>query len=531
MYCRWFLLPLAIAHLTAQTVPERATVEGQVVNQRTGAPIAGAQVKLVGSDGSRSQAAADRKGHFSFSGLEAGQYRVEAQRSGFVPLIWHKTVLTLAAGEQIQDFTVRLTPQATISGVLLDADGAPLANVYVMVLRHTWRNGKRGLTAAGGAQSNDAGEFRMAGLAAGDYLLRAQPRELAVPPAEDKIKRIYVATWYPGVTDAGTAVALHLAAGDERTGIALTLRASTVVKVRGRVVRPPAQSQLSVAAVELLPVDDATGPDIGGMATANGPEGAFVIPDVPPGAYRIQAQLFDITAAKQGLQNVTSASQMIQVGDTDVEGVTLSPAPAQTLPGLLKWEGKPPQDAGPCIVVLQSESRAFMSNLPPATAKAEGTFSLEVAAGRSELDVHCESKGSYMKSARLGDADVLDVGINGDQALPGSPLQVTMATGAIEVEGSVLDADSHPVSGATVVAIPDASKRAALFQHDTTDQNGHFKLSNIVPGAYSLYAWDQVEDESWRSEEFIKQYEDRRKQVRLDAGGRQALQLQLIKVE
>jgi len=530
MLGRWFLLPLAIAHLPAQTVPEPASVEGQVVNQRTGAPIAGAQVKLVASDATRSQAAADRKGHFGFSGLEAGQYHVQAERSGFVPLQWG-TVLTLAAGEQVKDFKVRLTPQATISGTLLDADGAPVANVYVHVLRHTWREGKRILTSAGGAQSNDAGEYRIAGLAASDYLLRAQPRELAVPSGEDKIKRIYVATWYPVVNDAGAAAALHLADGDDRTGLAFTLRASTVVKVHGRVTRPPAKLEASAAIVELMPADDAWEMDICGMAQANGPEGAFVIPDVPPGTYRIQARLIDLTAVQQGLQNMHSASQIIQVGDTDVEGVILNPAPPQTLAGLVKWDGKPPEDAGPCLVSLQGQSRVLMSNLPPTTTKADGTFSLEVASGRFDLNVNCESKGSYMKAARLGDADVLAIGIDGAEALPAGPLQVTMATGAGEIEGSVLDADSHSVGGATVVATPDASKRAALFHSDITDQNGHFKLSGIVPGAYSLDAWDQVEDEAWQSGEFIKKYDDRRKRVTLDAGGREALQLQLIKVE
>jgi len=530
MLRRWFLLPLAIAQLAAQAVPERGSLEGQVVNQRTGAPIAGAQLKLFGSDGSRTQGAADRKGRFTFSGLEAGPYHLEAERVGFVPLPWSRTVLTLAAGEQIKDFTVRLTPQAAISGTLLDAEGAPAANVYMYVLQPTWRNGKRVLTTAGGAQSNDAGEFRIAGLATGDYLLRAQPRELAVPPGEDKIKRIYVATWYPGVTEPGAAAALHLAAGDERTGLAFTLRASTVVKVRGRVVRPPAKPETGGAIVELMPVDDPVGMDFAGIAQTNGPEGAFTIPDVPPGSYRIQAQLIDLTAMQRGLQNMPTASQVIQVSDADVEGIILNPAPPQTLSGFVKWDGKPPTDAGPCLVSLQSESRVLMSNLPPTTTKADGTFSLEVAPGRFDLNVYCEAKGSYMKAARLGDADVLEVGIDGAEALPAGPLQVTMATGAGEIEGSVLDADSHPVSGATVVVIPDASKRA-LFHSDITDQHGRFKLSDIVPGAYSLYAWDQLEDEAWRSDDFIKKYDDRRKRVHLDAGGRETLQLQLIKAE
>jgi len=527
MLCRWYLLPLAIAHLVAQTVPERASVEGQVVNQRTGAPVAGAQIRLLGPDGSRTQAATDRKGRFIFSGLEAGHYRVQAVRAGFVPLEpWATTILNLAAGDQMKDFTVRLTPQAAISGMLLDADGAPLAYVYVNILRYTWRGGKRALTSLGGAQTNDVGEFRIAALAAGDYFLRAEPHELAVPPGEDKIKRFYVNTWFPGVTEAGAAAPLHLAAGDERAGLAFTLRMSTVVKVRGRVMRPRAKSEAN-AVVNLFSADDSGDTDIVGAAGANGPEGAFVIPGVPAGSYRIQAQLIDPAATRQ---DIFSASQIIQVGDSDVEGITLSPAPPQVLTGLVTWEGKPPKDTGRCFVGLGGGPSAVMNNLPPATVKADGAFSLELAPGSFELSARCEAKGSYMKAARMGDADILDVGIDG-AAPPAGPLQVTMATGAAEIEGTVLDADSHPVGGATVVAIPDASKRAALFLRDITDQNGHFKLSDIVPGAYSLYAWGEVENEAWRNDEFIKKFDDWRKRVQLDVGGRQALQLQLIEVE
>ncbi|MGA2590410.1 MAG: carboxypeptidase-like regulatory domain-containing protein, partial [Bryobacteraceae bacterium] len=190
MFCRWFLFPLAVAHLAAQTVAgetafltiantgcvlvaqevppaiaasqgalpsDKSSVEGQVLNQRTDAPLAGAQVKLAGSDGSRVSSATDRKGRFSFSGLEAGQYRVEAERTGFVSLAWNKMVLTLAAGEQLKDIAVRLTPQAVVSGVVLDADGVPMANVSVAVRRSS-RGSKRAMESAGAAQSNDAGE-------------------------------------------------------------------------------------------------------------------------------------------------------------------------------------------------------------------------------------------------------------------------------------------------------------------------------------------------------------------------------------
>ena len=529
MFRRWFPLLLAVAQLVAQPAPERASVEGVVVNQRTGAPLAGVQLKLFGG-GSRIQAATDRKGHFIFSGLDTGQYHLQAERAGFVPLQWSRIVLTLAAGDQLKDLTVRLTPQAAISGALMDADGAPIANVHIQVLRHTWRDGKRVLAIAGGAQSNDAGEFRIGGLAAGDYLMRAQPRELAVPLGEDKIKRIYITTWYPGATEAVAAAALHLASGEERAGAVFSLRASTVVKVYGRVIMPTPKSETNSAGVMLMPADDFGLMDILRGAQANGPEGTFVIPDVPPGAYRIQAQLIDPAASRPALRNITSASQTIQVGDTDVEGISLSAPQPRIVTGLVKWDDKPPKDAGSCMVSLLV-SDTLMTELPSTTTKADGAFSLEVPPDRFDLHVHCGAKGSYMKAASVGDTDILAAGIDGTAALPAGPLQVTMATGAGQIEGSVIDADSQPVGGATVAVIPDASKRASLFRSAITDQNGRFKLSDIIPGAYSLYAWDQIEDEEWRNEEFIKKYDDRRTRVQLDTGGRQALQLQIVKVE
>jgi hypothetical protein len=528
---RWVLLPLAFAPLAAQTGADRACIEGQVVNQVTGAPVAGAQMKLFGPSGSRTAAAADRKGHFSFPDLDPGEYHIEAGRTGFVPLPFGRMVLTLAAGDQIKDLTVRLTPQAVISGTLLDPDGVPVANVDISLLRHTWRGGRIVLTTAGSMRTNDAGEFRTAGLAAGEYFLVAHPRQLAAPPGDDKVKRIYVATWYPGVTDAGAAGMLRLATAEEHTGAVFTLRTSTVVKVQGRVIRSSLKSEMTDAVAMLAPMDDSGEMDILGAAQASGPEGAFMIPDVPPGTYRIQAHLIDPTAERQALRSIATAAQIIQVGDSDVEGIVLSAALPQTLNGLVTWEGKPPKDTGPCTVSLLRESGVVISDLPPATTKADGTFSLELGPGRFTLNVYCGAKGSYMKAARMNGTDVLETGIDAGEALPAGPLQVTMAQGAGEIEGSVQDTDSHPAGGATVALIPDDSKRPSRSRSAITDQNGHFKLSGVVPGSYSLYAWDQVEDEIWQSEEFIKKYDDRRQRVQLDVGGRQTPQLQLIKVE
>ncbi len=529
MRTRWPLFLFLVACPAVQFAADKASIEGRVVNRRTGAPLAGVQVRLEGPSGVQGQVATGRKGDFSFSGLDAAQYRLAASRAGFVPLASDKVAITLAAGEQVGDLTVRLTPHAVISGSVLDSDGSPMANVPVQLLRRAWGPHKRVSALAGTSQSNDAGEFRIAGLAQGEYLLRVQPRGLAVPPAEDKIKRVYVNTWYPSVTDASAAIPLHLAAGEERPGIEVTLQTSKAVNVRGRVVRPAAHAETQLPVVELLPADDVAGMDIGGVAQANGPDGAFTIPDVPPGSYRIQAQIIDVSAGQNAFESAPVASQTIQVSETDLEGITLVPAPPQRLSGLVTWEGAPPPHPGPCFISLSGESAEQMGNLAT-TAKSDGAFSLEaIPPQRLELTVHCEAAGYYLKAARWGDADVLESGIDASQSLPAGALRVTMAAGAGEVEGSVVDEEQHPFPGATVVLIPETSKRSALFQNAVADQKGRFQFSGVAPGAYSAYAWDEIDPGAWRSEEFLHPYETRAEHVRLDSGGHVAVQLKLIK--
>jgi len=532
-----FVLSVALAVVCMAQMPgDKAAVEGQVVNRKTGAPLAGAQIRLAGVSGSQTSAATDRKGHFSVTGLDAGEYRVEAERTGFVPLAWNKVRLTLAAGEQVKDFTVSLVPQAVISGTVLDADGVPVANAYVQAMRYTWQRGKRILANVGGAQPNESGEFRIAGLATGDYLIQAMPRQLAAAPREDKVKRIYVGTWYPGVTEAGLASPIHVAAGEEHTGVEMTLRTSTVVNVRGRVVHAAMKSPLTAAIVMLTRIDESGAEaqvlDPGGMTPANGQDGAFTLPDVAPGRYQVTALVADLSAGSNAFENSASASQTLQVGDRDVEDITLSPTPPQSLSGVLKWEGKPPKDAGSCIVALAPETRGLAAQVAPATTKPDGAFTLSsVPPVHSELNAHCEAKGSYLKAACLGDIDVLEKGLDGSEALPQGPLQITMASDAGGIAGNVADGDQHPAAGATVVAVPEDSKRPALFHSTVSDQKGHFEFTDVVPGAYMLYAWDEVDGEIWRDEEFLKKYAQRAERVKVDSSGHVAATLKVIKAE
>src|SRR6185436_15080649 len=116
-----------------------------------------------------------------FKDVEAGAYRLVAMRNGFARQEFGQrspsrpgTVLNLRAGQQMTDVAFRLTPAATISGRVMDANGEPLTGVTVQALRSTFdATGKRTLQATNSARTNDLGEYRLYWINPGRYFVSA----------------------------------------------------------------------------------------------------------------------------------------------------------------------------------------------------------------------------------------------------------------------------------------------------------------------------------------------------------------------
>jgi hypothetical protein len=104
----------------------------------------------------------------------------------------------------------------------LDEDGEPVQGAQVTALRSTFGNGQRELAHAGEARTNDLGEYRIYGLAPGQYIVEAlkQPRLFAVLKPEQG----YVPIYYPWVSDAARAAPIAVPAGDELSFADITLQ-------------------------------------------------------------------------------------------------------------------------------------------------------------------------------------------------------------------------------------------------------------------------------------------------------------------
>jgi protocatechuate 3,4-dioxygenase beta subunit len=82
----------------------------------------------------------------------------------------------------------------------------------------------------------------------------------------------------------------------------------------------------------------------------------------------------------------------------------------------------------------------------------------------------------------------------------------------------------------TVVLVPDIRlrPRTDLYKVVSTDSTGQFRMQGVTPGAYKLFAWDNVETGAWENPAFISAYEQAGRPVHVYEGASESLQLQVI---
>jgi len=262
-----------------------------------------------------------------------------------------------------------------------------------------------------------------------------------------------------------------------------------------------------------------------GNAFVNQQQGTFEFKDVPPGPYVLTAAAWD-----RGRQY--SGRQLLNVGNSDINGVTLTVGPGSDLTGRLKVENAPPGDppnlANMQVFLQPQEEQQGGAGAGP--VDKTGNFHLvSVPDGPYSLNVANMPPDFYLKSARLAGTDVLDGGLTCDQASSAGGLDLVISGDGGRIEG-VVTHDDKPFPGALVVLVPDENHRSQerLYSTSGTDSNGRFTLQSIPPGNYSLFAWEQADEGQYADPDFLRSYEDRGKAVEVDPHGRLTVNLDLI---
>jgi protocatechuate 3,4-dioxygenase beta subunit len=525
------LAPPSASSQTSDDSQSKGSVQGTVIDSKTGQPLRGAEVSLrvlgTGNRGEPNSSISDAEGHFAFDNLGAGRYRLTASRNGYVnrdPRFGsglRAGMVSLSSGQHADGILLRLTPSAVIAGRVTTEGDEPVPNVFVQAMKFTYQGDKRQLSDIGTSTTNDRGEYRIWGLAPGKYYVRAtHPRGPAMRPGG----QVYVPIFYPGVSDLSRTQPLELHPGDEITGIDLSFITLHSVRVSGRVVNASS-----------LPAKDAQVTLVGGSGTmtfaagqaSTDAKGAFEIRGVAPGSYTLIAEQF----GNADPEKVTRGRTPLEVGEGNLNDVEVIIGPGASVSGHVRVEGKTNPDFAKLTVALDAQddlsSMGFAPDVSNVPLRSDGTFTFhDVPEGTYHIKVLPLPDGYYLKPSGEGDAVEAGVKVGRNHA---AAVELTLSAGAGHITGTVAK-DQQPFAGATVVLVPDGTRRGQprFYRQALTDSSGRFNISSVTPGDYKLLAWEEIERGMYLDPDFLQSYEDSGKPVHVEEGANLNLQLDLI---
>jgi hypothetical protein len=137
--------------------------------------------------------------------------------------------------------------------------------------------------------------------------------------------------------------------------------------------------------------------------------------------------------------------------------------------------------------------------------------------------------GYYLKSAKLGDRDVLggiDLTSGG-----GGRLELVVSGKGGRVSGLVKDESGSAAAGATVVLIPENTvlrTSYSLFPRVTADATGAFTVNSVPPGNYKAFAWADWEGFAYMNAEYMRPIEGKGVALKVEESGSYTASLQTI---
>jgi Carboxypeptidase regulatory-like domain len=431
-------------------------VRGRVFDAVSGAPLARARVSLSASRQPRS-AMTDADGNFALTKLLPGPIYLQVAKSGYemsmVPdrrRTMRASPLTIADGQTIDDVRVAMFKGTAIAGRVVDQYGDPLEGVMIEAIPLPARGRSRATRMIGrgpGNSSNDIGEFRLAHLEPGSYMLAASSSRMRT--MDEFVP--YGRTFYPGVPAQDQAQPITIERGQSVLGIELVMQETVLVTVSGTVVsakgEPITSGQISV-------MQHSAGGSMswGDPGTSIKPDGTFEF-KLQPGEYILSAmpnrnmrslvQPWPDKDAERGVLPLTVAGEAMT-------GLVITTGPGATASGRVVFDGRtaPPTDLSSMTVSFTSQSQSGMpsdrcsSQGPPVRVNLnpDGTFLAEGLWGTCSVQVGPPPRGGWaLKGVVQGGTDITNRSIAFQPGQQLRDLQIVFTDRLGTLELSVVD--------------------------------------------------------------------------------------------
>ncbi len=377
---------------------ETVRVEGTIVDSISAIPVEGARVLLVqqvrpgmlvvapdlwrkealppetpGPDAHRMVVQTGPDGRFSFHVARPTRFMLYAYRDGYADMLPGRGGPGLFAvndGEHPTGLLLKMVPESLVSGRLLDDETRqPVRGLVVRAYVAGDGPGSAVLPRRVPAQSKPAdahGQFSLAGLPAGNYILRAESTESPViRPARhreslrDLVLLRHDDLWYPGVSPAIEAETVRIVSGAPTEGLEFRLKRTRSFLIRGKVLGAEGVARVTLLRWGRHPFSPPLEIVTNGEIETNS---AFEIEGLGAGQYVLRAE------APGGL----SAQATMDIVDHHLDDVELLLQRGVAVRGAFK---KPPPEG--IKIELRPCDRAPGKLDIPLIVDAEGTFRSE----------------------------------------------------------------------------------------------------------------------------------------------------------
>ena len=503
------------------------SISGSVTDVATNQGLSKAYLRLTGKGGSYA-AVTDDRAKFAFEAVEPGTYLLEAEHQGYIDGQFGDTdgravEIKLTSAQTLSDINVTLTPQAVISGRVVNEDGDPWTHAQVNLFRSEWSHGHPKIHGFDGGSANDEGEFRIGQIPPGKYYLAAEPDngwEMKNRPSGKEVL-LRQPTWYPNSLDLEGATSIIVGPGIHISGLEIRLRRGSTHRIRGTLLGSDNistdESNGPFGGRSIL-AERMSGAAVNGRAGAIHSDGSFEIAGVPSGTYEIRV--------RQGLPPIGLGAMKVQVEDRDVDDVSIQLTPPRPVKGVIQIEEEGSMKPAGLTIRLESFGPSWG---PSTVSRADGGFDFpQVGSERYRVIVGGNSgNGFYLKQIRYGDA----VSSEGTISLTGvgGSLVLLLSTRAARLTGATVsrataDQSKSAIAKAQVVLIPDG----APARLGTFDQTGTFTFQDLAPGPYKLYAFEGVPEGAWEDSDFMKELAGAGMEFRLAEGEVKSVDVPLI---
>ena len=481
------------------------TITG-VVLDFSGQPAAGAQVSisihsgrsLVTSSGGydRTKTVADQDGRFAFTNVTAEPVELRASMANRPDVVYGEvhpgsrgTPIRLREHERMS-VRLRLSRGSTMSGRVSDENGAPAPGFKVFVSRLVPRGDDAYLGAGGDTVTDQRGEYRVAGLVAGQYAVwgyRDQPPSFSPPKLIQSGPDQFAlegGAYPPNTPSPCYEPPVALEADRDRSGVDLTWRLEPVTAVRGE-VRDTYGHPVPGATVQWAPVAiECTGTS---LVKTDG-DGAFELTRIKRGDYSL-----DVSWRNSQVVWSTHAPFSSDGRTPQHLSLVMSSEPAGSVTGRIEFVSRREvvTPTGPTVYysTVFLNSRLFNDQYEIRGVPSTGARAFEftgVVSGEYRIHPYAPA-GWIVRSALANGRDLLDFPL---VVRPGDHIDVviTMSDVFTELTGTITDARGRPSLAHTVVVFAADEQFWATMSRrilvDRPDTHGGFHMSGLPAGEY-----------------------------------------------